>query len=105
VRTINVTGGFSDYAVGTVTETTGKDLSSATFKVALILKSAVTLPASGNAAWQTPNPVVVTAPGTATVSLLVTNSTTPGDYYLWVDVADNPTVVPVKASNELIRVI
>ena len=98
MRTIPVTGGYSDYAECTITDRDGKDLSTATFKAALLPRNQG-YPAHASPDWSTPLVATPTA-GEAEIALLVTNSTPPGDYYLWVDIVDNPTVVPVRGCDD-----
>ena len=110
MRKISVTGGFTDYAECTITERDGKDLTATTFKAALIPRGATSPVPSDSGTWQVP---LVTFVGednsTAEIALLVGDSTPPGDYYLWVDIIDNPTVVPVRGCDrdgraEIVRV-
>lgn len=103
-RTIHVTGGYADYAVGELVERTGKDLSTATIKAALIPTGAA-VPAADSTTWKTPDEVEFPTVGTARVSLLVTDATPVGTYWLYVLPADSPTSVPVKGSNTVVKVI
>lgn len=82
-RTITVTGGFSGSAVVDLTDNL-KQLSFATFAMALAPVGAANPPAVGNAAWKS-IPAVPTA-SAATLPLLVDDAVTPGTYQLAVDV-------------------
>jgi hypothetical protein len=88
--TILATAGEKQYVGGTVTELTGKDISAATFEIAL---GTIAAPP---AVWSVPD---VTIAGATTaqrvVKLLVTNTTPPGTYWVWVRIIDNPEVKPL----------
>lgn len=91
MSTIYVSDGMKQYVGGTITETTGKDITGATFQIALGADN-VTPPA----AWVTPSRDVqgVTV-ADRKVLLLVDSSTSPGTYYVWAKVADNPEIEPI----------
>lgn len=87
---IDVSNGATEYTWPvTITETTGKDISTDTIQISLGT-------ANTPGTWTTG---VLTRPAasSATVKLLVTNSVTPGTYYVWVKVADSPEIIPRKA--------
>lgn len=89
-QTIAVSNGATEYTWPvTVTETTGKDISGDTVQVSLGTYGAPGTWTSG----------VLTRPtaSSATVKLLVTNTVTPGTYYVWVKVSDSPEIVPRRA--------
>jgi hypothetical protein len=91
MSTIYVSKGMKRYVGGTITETTGKDITGATFQVALGSDN-VTPPT----AWVTPS--VNTQGGTTAdrvLKLLVDSSTTVGTYFVWAKVADNPEIEPL----------
>ena len=99
--TIYVTGGFAQYADIVIVETTGKDISGANFMVALATDG-VHPPTTG---WGPPSlsSIGVTAQGITAnnireLKLLVTNTVTPGVYYLWAKFTDNNNIeiVPVR---------
>lgn len=90
-RAIYVTKGAKRYVGGTVTETTGKDISGATFTIAL-----------GTDAKVPPASIVgipVSAAGATSASrvlkMLVDNTVTVGTYYCWVKVVDSPEIEPI----------
>jgi hypothetical protein len=89
---IFVSLGKKRYVGGTITETTGKDISGATFTIALG-PSGYTPPAAG---WVAPD--VSTAGATSAqriVKLLVTNTTPPGVYFAWANIVDSPEIEPI----------
>jgi hypothetical protein len=98
MSTIYVSEGMKRYVGGTVTEATGKDISSATFQVALGADNIVP-PTS----WVAPS---VSAQG-ATVAdrkvlLLVDSSTTVGTYFVWAKVADTPEIEPLLLDGPIV---
>lgn len=107
--TIATTAGAKKYVGGTITETTGKDITTATIQIALG-PSKVVVPTTG---WVTPD-VSVAGPGATiggvaipptaqrVVKLLVTNATPPGLYYCWVRITDNPEVEPIMIQGPII---
>lgn len=103
-RTIHVTGGYADYAVGELSERTGKDLTSATITAALI-PTGTSVPAVDSSVWQAPDVLEFPSVGTARVSLLVTDATPVGTYWLYVLPSDSPTAVPVRGSNTVVKVV
>lgn len=91
MSTIYVSKGMKRYVGGTVTETTGKDISSATFQMALGSDN-VTPPSS----WVSPS--VNTQGGTTAdrvLKFLVDSSTAVGTYFVWCKVADSPEIEPL----------
>lgn len=89
-----VSAGAAVYVGGTVTEQTGKDISAATFEVAL---GSETTPAT---TWVAPTVSLVgTGNSQRIVKLLVTSSTPKGVYTLWVRVTDSPELVPMPFPN------
>lgn len=85
-QTINVTAGGARYVGGTITETTGKDISADTVVMAL---GSDTTPGI----WTTPD-VKVAAVASVTVKLLVTNAVAVGTYWIWGRITDSPEVEP-----------
>lgn len=102
MRKIRVTGGFSDYASGVLTEKTGRPLTSASFKIALIADGEDP-PPYDDPVWV--NPVSATPITGKTnmvrVTHLVTDTYPPGSYWLWVVATDTPTKVPVKGNDDM----
>jgi hypothetical protein len=90
MTTIWVSKGAAEYIGGTVTETTGADITEASFEIGL--SSTATPPDT----FSTPDDVDNPTPSTATVKLLVDDSTEPGTYTCWVRVTDNPEVLPLR---------
>jgi len=103
MRTIRVTGGFSDYAVGVLEEVNREPLALTDLRLALVGDGAP-LPDRASEQWRTPDEATFPAPHRARLSLLVDDKVTPGSYYLWALPIDNPTATPVKASNHMIVV-
>lgn len=99
---IRITGGYSEYVVGDLTDTNGEDLALATIKVALIpIGSEPGTKVSPD--WKTPDVLTYPAIGHARVSLLVEEGDYPvGTYMYWVLPIDSPTAVPVMARNDKI---
>lgn len=89
-----VSAGAAVLVGGTVTEQTGKNISAATFELAL---GSETTPAT---TWVAPT---VSTAGTGNdqriVKLLVNNATPKGTYTLWVRVTDTPELVPMPFPN------
>lgn len=104
MRTIRVTGGYSDYAVGDLKDNLGHDLSTATLK-AMLHASEDDPPAKDDGAWAPPDVITYPVTGSAVVQLLVDEDTAPGFYWLWVQAADNPTAQPVCAADEQVQVV
>lgn len=87
-QTINVTAGAARYVGGTITETTGKDISADAVQICLGT-------ASAPGTWGTPDvKSVSTDKASVTVKLLVDSSVTTGTYYVWVKITDTPEVEP-----------
>lgn len=85
-QVIKVSIGGARYVGGTITETTGKDISADTVQVAL---GTATTPGT----WQTPD-VITANVSSVTVKYLVTNAVTPGVYYVWAKITDTPEIEP-----------
>lgn len=101
MRLIYVTGGRQDYAAATLTDSNGADLTTAVLRMGLSADDH-TQPT----AWFPPDFATYPTPGTAVVSLLLTEANAPaGTYRVWIDVVDAPTSQPVLATNEAIRTI
>jgi hypothetical protein len=97
MRTIRVTGGRSDYATMTLTDTRGNDLATATIRLGLTT-SATTDPAD----WFPPDIATYPTAGKAELSLLIDETRAPaGTYWLVADVVDNPTSQPVVAETKI----
>ena len=98
-RTITVTGGRKDYAVLTLTDSLGHDLSTATIRMGVTPTLGV-----GPAQWDPPDLAEYPQPGTAVLSLLLDSTRAPaGTYWLVADVVDNPTSQPVYATTSQVR--
>jgi hypothetical protein len=88
--TILASAGEKQYVGGTVTELTGKDISAATFQIAL---GDIAIPPT---TWSTPDVSVAGASAAQrVVKLLASSTTAPGTYWVWVRISDNPEVKPL----------
>ena len=88
---IYVTLGKKRYVGGTVTELNGKDISTATFTIALGVDP--TLPP---ATFVAPDVNVAgTTNASRVLKKLVDSSVTPGTYYVWANILDSPEIEPV----------
>jgi hypothetical protein len=97
--TIYVSQGMKQYVGGTVTETTGKDISAATFTVALGVSQTVP-PVTG---WVAPSVSTVgTTDESRILKLLVTNTTPTGTFWVWATITDNPEVEPLVLQGPII---
>lgn len=93
MKTIYVSGGRQDYAVITLTDSLGHDLSAATIRMGVSTDLAVE-PTD----WYAPDLSAYPTRGTAVVSLLIDAARAPvGVYHVWADVVDSPTTQPVAA--------
>lgn len=90
--TVNVSGGFQELADVILTEINKKDISGATFQVALSASSSVA-PATGNAAWVTPTVNTVGTDGNwqRILKLMIASPTAPGVWWLWGKIIDTGT--------------
>jgi hypothetical protein len=94
--TILASAGAEKYVGGTVTELTGKDISAATFQIAL---GSIAAPPT---TWSVPDVSVAgTTAAQRVVKLLVTNTTPPGTYWVWVRVTDNPEIEPLTVQGPI----
>jgi len=95
MSTIFVSRGAQEYAGGTITETTGKDITAATITMCL-----GTYDAPGTFV----APTVDSSPTVASrlVKLLVTNTTTVGAYWVWVKVGDGPETVVLRLGEQIV---
>jgi len=88
---IFVTLGKKRYVGGTITDVSGKDISAATYTIALSLD-----PNTPPATFANPD---VSTQGTTTASRkilkLVDNTVTPGIYYCWGNILDTPEIEPM----------
>lgn len=85
-RTVWVSKGEVEYVGGTVTEAEGKDLTAATFTIAL---GDYRVPPDAFFAPDVDEPGAT--PNVRTVKLLVEAGTKPeGEYWIWVSIADSP---------------
>lgn len=86
-RTVRVTAGDQVYVGGTITETTGKDISGDTIVLALLpLGSKPDETTTGTAPDVDENP----APAQRVVKKLITDDVEPGTYQLWARITDTP---------------
>lgn len=100
--TIYVSQGMKQYVGGTITELTGKDITGATFQIAL--GTSLTVPPTS---WSTPD---VSDPGTGPKTLkdgtvipataqrilkILIAAQAVGTYYVWAKISDNPEIEPV----------
>lgn len=104
MRTIRVSGGFNDYAIGTLTEMGQRPLVLTEKKLALVPQNDPA-PDVGDAAWRDPDLVETVETWKIRLGLLVDDEWALGAYYLWALPTDNPTVTPVRASNHLIVLV
>jgi len=89
---IFVSLGKKRYVGGTITEDNGKDISGATYTMALGA-SGETPPSTG---WVTPSVNIAGATSASRVLKLLIDNTTPvGTYWVWANVVDNPEIEPV----------
>lgn len=95
-RNIDVSNGAVEYAVATLTEVAGADITGATLEVSLGS-------ADGPGDWQAPDYVENPTDSTAIVKLLIGVSLLPDPrrYWLWVRVSDSPETVPVRANTPI----
>lgn len=95
-KEILTSAGAAEYVGGTVSETSGKDISGATFKMSL---GSSTQPGP----WVDPS---VSSPGAGNsqrvLKLLVSSTTPKGRYYVWARISDSPEVAPVKFPQEIV---
>ena len=97
---IYVTLGKKRYVGGTITEVNGKDISTATFTIALGVDSSIP-------------PTVFVAPDVNTIGTtnasrvlkkLIDSSTAPGTYYVWANILDSPEIEPVVLQGPVVVV-
>jgi hypothetical protein len=99
MTTIFVSQGKTRYVGGTITELTGKDISTATYTMALGT-SAIIPPTTG---WVAPDVSIAGATVASRVlKLLVTNTTPVGTWWVWVNVVDNPEIEPFAVQGPII---
>jgi hypothetical protein len=93
------TAGESEYVGGTVTETTGKNITTATYQMAL---GSIDRPG----AWENPSVSAVGPEGnhTRVLKLLIgANVSTPnGEYYVWAKITDTPEVNAVRFPQKIV---
>ena len=91
MSTIYVSLGKKRYVGGTITELNGKDISAATFTIALGTDG--TIPP---ATFTTPDVNTVGATTASRVlKKLIDASTPPGTYFVWANILDSPEIEPV----------
>lgn len=96
-RTIRSSAGGKRYLTATITETTGKDITGDTYVVSL---GSYTAPGT----WTAATPTTVTTSQVKVAVLVGSGGTldpTAGDYWLWVKVADNPEVEPIRIDERI----
>lgn len=104
MRKIRITGGYSDFVVANLTDTHAQDLAAAAFKAVLVPEDEVA-PDADDPAWLEPDMLTYPRRGSAQISLLVDEArNTPGTFFLHVRVLDNPTLVPVFVSDEIVKI-
>jgi hypothetical protein len=104
---LRISGGYSDYVRGTLSDALGHDLATATLKVALFLEGQPA-PSIGDSRWQPPDAITYPAVGQAEVRLLVSETSgyaVGGRYWLWCLATDNPTATPVAANNGVVELV
>lgn len=88
------------YVGGTITEVTGKNISAATYLIGL--SPYIDIPP---ATYLTPSTNVQGATtAERTVQLLIDNSFAPGTWYVWLNIADNPQVLPFMIQGPVVFV-
>ena len=91
-KTIYVTAGAKRYVGGTITETTGKNISGDTIVLALGPK----FPAPPKSGATAPDSDASPTPPQRLVKKMIDSTVTPqDDIYLWAWVSDNPEVEPI----------
>lgn len=89
-----------EYVGGTIVETTGKDISGATYVIGL--STSISTPP---ATYLTPS---ISTQGATTaeriVKLLIDSSFAIGTYYVWVNISDNPEVLPFMIQGPVVLV-
>lgn len=102
---LRISGGYTEYVRGALTDALGHDLSTANLKLGLFLDGQ-TAPAMDDPGWKTPDAVEYPATGAAEVRLLVSEAGYAlGRYRLWVLPIDNPTATPVAAGNGVVELV
>lgn len=96
MTTIYATAGNKRYVGGTITETSGASIASATFVVAL--SSSNTVPPT---VWVAPT---VSTQGDTTadrvLKFLIDSNTSAGSYFLWARVTDTPEIEPLVLTSQ-----
>lgn len=90
-KTIFATNGAKEYVGGTIVEKTGKNISTDVIQVALGGRD--TPPSSSS--WQTPDSDTSPTTSSRLIKLLIQTPITPGTYWCWADITDNPEIVPM----------
>lgn len=99
VQHIYVSQGEKEFVGGTITETTGKDITAAVFQLGLGSQS------TPPTVWSTPD---VDEPGTTpnirTVKLLIDDSTPTSAvyYYCWAKITDNPEIPFIRFERQIL---
>jgi hypothetical protein len=102
---IRITGGYSAYVSGILTDANGEDLSTITLKLALYADG-VQPGVQGSSEWKAPSVTTYPTTGKAKVSLLVHEGDYPvGKYRLWCLAVDSPEAQPVMAGYDLIQLV
>ena len=94
---IHVSKGEQRYAGGLIEETTGKDISGATYQVSL---GSATSPGTGEAPGLN---TAGTGNNTRRVGKLINNTVPPGRYWVWVHIGDTPENVLVRAEEIIVK--
>lgn len=106
---LRISGGYTAAVVLDLTDRLGRDLSGATFQVALldVAVTEATVPTAGAAAWKTPTGVVATTPGLATLTWAVSEGTgyPVGRYRAWAKASIAPFVLLARARDETIELV
>jgi hypothetical protein len=99
MSSIYVSQGKTRYVGGTITEISGKDISTATFTMSL--GADVTIPPTTG--WVVPSiSIAGTSSASRIVKLLVTNTTPVGTYFVWANVADSPEIEPLVLQGPIV---
>lgn len=100
MASIYVTLGKKRYVGGTITELTGKDISGATFTIALGADSSIP-----PTTFVTPDVSTIgTTNASRVLKKLIDVTTAPGTYYVWANIADSPEIEPVVLQGPVVVV-
>lgn len=105
MRRIQISNGHTGTLRLKVIDTDAADLTSVTWKIALLAPN-VDPPAPDDVKWRSPSNVVHTGPGVAILSLTITDSTEDtGQLWAWVMPTNASDLAPVKAADDVIVLV